>query len=1068
MSSLKRAGNTLETDNGPKLADPPDVSPTLEDGATAGTVAVFDAPIHASAPTGSGSGDTTNQSGRRSGVDEIEPRYDPVELSIPPGNQITTPVELVQKLQKINDADATYPIRDDLRPSTTEVLTNHFEITLEPKIVFYEYKIEGIPSDKPKRLQKVFVDNIVNRVGWLVRNKDSFAHDSTGTIIAWKSLPIPTKVGHKEAGTNPEDEGRIWELLDLKHGEDYLHIDFRFVRTVNITGLLRYISTDPAYRDWDSNVWNLSPVVNALNIVISKCFIGDIVRVGANKFFVERSAATLGEIYGRQSRSLCTMRGYSYTIKPGMGKVLLNVNAKTSAFYNPLTVSEYLLDRNTFSNDYDRGRHLKGVRVYIMYTRGKDDANSPLDKDQARIKTIFDVSKLSCDKQTFKLMIKDEKTKQITGTEIRTVREHLQKNYSLSLSFPHLNAINVGSRTYPCWFAPEFLQILPRQIFRSTVPDNLTDSMLTVACKMPKENRLLIEAEGLGKFSLDLQSPPRSLKCPIRIDPRMARIHCHRLTNPLISYLNGKSATIDSATARWNLRSCKFLDTPLRKPQAHGRGYGQFHYSDLRYQVLFTRDLQNGNDLLDEYTTNIREQIGHCGVGRAFEMSWSALSGTTEADIYNALQSVVNDPTGVAHVVILITRSKNQDLYSKFKYYTDRIFGLQSIYLTEDANMRGPRLNKSGIAQYMANVMMKMNLKMGGINHSVHALRAQMATTLVIGADVTHPGPGSVSGTPSISAIVGSVGDTGGKFLGTLGLQKRRQEIIDGEHFTETIYRCVKNWYYHWTPRVLPLNILFYRDGVADTQYKTVLDDEVPHIKAGWTKFLRELKVNGVAVAPNTEVRITAVIVTKRHNTRFFPIKDEDTMKTNENCKPGTLVDNTVTSPYFQDFFLQSHNGLKGTARSAHYFVIKNDMNLSTTQLQDFTHNLCHTYVRATLGVSYASPAYYADRLCERGRCYLRKFFSPSSEDRKSYKEQKDKFEDQARIERGGLLPSERPLDYKKTKQDYADEKADRKKAEEWSDESVMAEIQTVWDADNTDQNTIARRDRLLQTMYWM
>jgi eukaryotic translation initiation factor 2C len=25
--------------------------------------------------------------------------------------------------------------------------------------------------------------------------------------------------------------------------------------------------------------------------------------------------------------------------------------------------------------------------------------------------------------------------------------------------------------------------------------------------------------------------------------------------------------------------------------------------------------------------------------------------------------------------------------------------------------------------------------------------------------------------------------------------------------------------------------------------------------------------------------------------------------------------------------------------------------------------------------VSYASPAYYADRLCERGRCYLRDFF---------------------------------------------------------------------------------------------
>lgn len=29
------------------------------------------------------------------------------------------------------------------------------------------------------------------------------------------------------------------------------------------------------------------------------------------------------------------------------------------------------------------------------------------------------------------------------------------------------------------------------------------------------------------------------------------------------------------------------------------------------------------------------------------------------------------------------------------------------------------------------------------------------------------------------------------------------------------------------------------------------------------------------------------------------------------------------------------------------------------------------------MGVSYAPPAYYADRLCERGRCYLRPWFAP-------------------------------------------------------------------------------------------
>ena len=38
------------------------------------------------------------------------------------------------------------------------------------------------------------------------------------------------------------------------------------------------------------------------------------------------------------------------------------------------------------------------------------------------------------------------------------------------------------------------------------------------------------------------------------------------------------------------------------------------------------------------------------------------------------------------------------------------------------------------------------------------------------------------------------------------------------------------------------------------------------------------------------------------------------------------------------------------------------------------THALCHTYVRTTMGVSYAPPAYYADLLAECGRCYIKRF----------------------------------------------------------------------------------------------
>ena len=51
-------------------------------------------------------------------------------------------------------------------------------------------------------------------------------------------------------------------------------------------------------------------------------------------------------------------------------------------------------------------------------------------------------------------------------------------------------------------------------------------------------------------------------------------------------------------------------------------------------------------------------------------------------------------------------------------------------------------------------------------------------------------------------------------------------------------------------------------------------------------------------------------------------------------------------------------------------------MSLNADELEKTTHNLSYLYERATKAVSYCPPAYYADRLCERGRCYLAKYVS--------------------------------------------------------------------------------------------
>jgi eukaryotic translation initiation factor 2C len=264
-----------------------------------------------------------------------------------------------------------------------------------------------------------------------------------------------------------------------------------------------------------------------------------------------------------------------------------------------------------------------------------------------------------------------------------------------------------------------------------------------------------------------------------------------------------------------------------------------------------------------------------------------------------------------------------------------------------------------------------------------------------------------------------------------------------------------------------PQNILYYRDGVSDQQYAQVKDEELPQIRAGFDKFVEEVQIqNDEDLAPQT-IKLTAVVCTKRHHTRFYPADSKDKQTNgNNNCKPGTLVERSVTSPYFTDFYLQSHNGLKGTAKPAHYFVLVNEMDMKIPDLQHLTYNLCLTYVRATMGVSYAAPAYYADRLCERARCYLRDFFAPPQHKRTELEDRRRDLE-----QKKGIRPP-KSTD-KMTPMQKAVERLRVKDVKEQIEKELMRETwesvkRRFYPEDEDEDFDLERFDKLQETMYWM
>lgn len=162
--------------------------------------------------------------------------------------------------------------------------------------------------------------------------------------------------------------------------------------------------------------------------------------------------------------------------------------------------------------------------------------------------------------------------------------------------------------------------------------------------------------------------------------------------------------------------------------------------------------------------------------------------------------------------------------------------------------------------------------------------------------------------------------------------------------------RCIVFWQQR---RSFPEHILFYRDGVSDSQYGMVYDEELPKIREGCEKGFSDLvNTNGIDLATWHPPSITLLVVGKRHHTRFFPSRDQGTLNRVEptpprgirsqdtNLSAGLIIDHTVVDANRTSFFLQSHDSPQGTARSGHYVVIINETGYPLGVLQKIVSSL--------------------------------------------------------------------------------------------------------------------------------
>ncbi|PGH34881.1 hypothetical protein GX50_02232 [[Emmonsia] crescens] len=482
--------------------------------------------------------------------------------------------------------------------------------------------------------------------------------------------------------------------------------------------------------------------------------------------------------------------------------------------------------------------------------------------------------------------------------------------------------------------------------------------MIKFAVKKPAENARSIITNGAQVLGITPQLNPMLAGMQLSILPNLITVPGRVLEGPTVIQYKGQSFK-NPQGGNWNLQKVAFS----QGSQLPAWTYLYYKGSRTNPEAL--------SDSVARFTDMAKLQ-GLAVPTPSRPIAVNVRQGQGPEDVpLDPIFAEIRQQTRV-RLVLVILPFASPPIYSQVKYRGDIKDGIHTICVVAE------KFGKNQ-PQYFANVALKFNLKLGGVNHKLQPSKLGIVSegkTMVVGIDVTHPSPGSAPTAPSIAGMVASVDKVLGQWPASIRLQHQaRAEMVND--LDPMLQSRLRLWQKN-NSKSLPENILIYRDGVSEGQYGKVLVEELPLLRSA---------CKSIYPADQTKKglpKITIVIVGKRHNTRFYPtdLKDADN---SSNPNNGTIVDRGVTETRNWDFFLQAHTALQGTARPAHYYVILDEIFVKrktsgrftsiADELEDLTHNLCYLFGRATKAVSICPPAYYADLVCERARRYLSRYF---------------------------------------------------------------------------------------------
>ncbi|KAF7322519.1 Argonaute-like protein [Mycena chlorophos] len=534
-------------------------------------------------------------------------------------------------------------------------------------------------------------------------------------------------------------------------------------------------------------------------------------------------------------------------------------------------------------------------------------------------------------------------------TDIET---YYMRTYNIRLRYPTSFGVQISKEDapFPMIIPAELCYLKPGQLYRKKIPASASADAVKFATQTSAQRFKAITGGESPEYA-GTDSPIRSYgQSQYMADAQMIvshapmRVEAKMLEHPKMKF--GNNGTVIPRDGSWNILG-QIFETPA---ELEYWAFVSFVHRDERQMESLARGLTQACEATG---------MGMSSGGRAPVLPAPHLFVGNPLNVKDVLERAFQQIPRLEMVVILLPRVADEVKHI-CKYWGNVERGIPTQCLNEA---------KAKVdSQYLNNVAIKINARLGGRYarpaDGMLALintRADFTPMMVVGADVSHPGPGVQQ--PSFAGLVYSLDAAATQYVALSSVQEPRLEVI--KDLKSMMKRAILHFGAHQPP---PKSILFLRDGVSEGEMDRVQQTEIQVIQEACAEVWQEKNILGTMPLP----KLTFIVVVKRCVVRFFPERPQEGDRKG-NTRAGLCVEQ-FRSPLALDFYLQSHAAIQGSKWKLSSLLVDHLSTVSQLpvlliiRIQATCFELCHVYAKATRSVSIPAPVYYADLLCSHAK----------------------------------------------------------------------------------------------------